>query len=101
MARHRNIRNAKSYDYEFDEDDCYGHSYEEDYGISPGTLAQYSYSHSKQRGNDFSSFIPSESTVEEGDEVACEGAVRDEVDSVFVKSLDEGDPVLLQACLGN
>jgi len=68
MARHRNIRNAKSYDYD-DDYDVYGQSYEDDYCVSPATMAQYSYARNNIQ---FSSYMPSEEVVEEvSEEGSC------------------------------
>ena len=64
MARHRNVRNLKHIDYD-DDYDIYGQSYEDDYGVSPGTMEHYMYSRSSSKNVDLSSFIPSEATVKE------------------------------------
>lgn len=100
MARHRNVRNAKSYDYDYDDDDIFGQSYEDDYGVSPGTMAQYSYSRSRQ--NDFSSFMPSESTVQEDDEEAFEessGTQESRNTSLLTNQQPTGNDILLQSCI--
>nr|CAB3251919.1 HBS1-like protein [Phallusia mammillata] len=84
MSRHRTIRNAKSYEYD-DEDDPFGQSYEEQYGVSPGTMAHYTYSRS--RGNvQFSSYMPSEDpldeNVDEEDEAYISNSVHAHDDSL-------------------
>lgn len=105
MARHRNIRNTKSYDYDYDYDDIYGQSYEDDYGVSPGTMAQFTYSRSS-RQNDFSSFMPTESTVQEADEddtfVMENVDVRENVARSETPPPNQNPPnenILLQSCL--
>nr|XP_039256650.1 HBS1-like protein [Styela clava] len=99
MARHRNIRNAKSYDYDYDDDDIFGQSYEDDYGVSPGTMAQYSYSRSRR--DDFSTFMPSESTVQEADEDAFDEMDRGGMQKSMNtgQKLQTGNEILIQSCI--
>lgn len=94
MARHRNVRNAKSHEYDIDCDYDYGQSYEDDYGVSPGTMAQFTYSRSRQ--NDFSSFMPSESTVQEVDEDDAFAIVND---TSKPSAPAPNDNILVQSCL--
>ncbi|CAH1255283.1 HBS1L [Branchiostoma lanceolatum] len=47
MSRHRNIRSMNVHDEYEGYDDVYGHSVEDDYGVSPATEAQFMYRRSE------------------------------------------------------
>ncbi|XP_072105664.1 HBS1-like protein isoform X1 [Mobula birostris] len=89
MARHRNIRGLK-YDEDFEDDDVYGQSVEDDYCISPATAAQFIY-----KRDDYNSRAFAEEPLEEDDEFED----KVEQSSHSNMPLSGVDQVRLYACL--
>ncbi|XP_004871562.1 HBS1-like protein isoform X3 [Heterocephalus glaber] len=85
MARHRNVR-GYNYDEDFEDDDLYGQSVEDDYCISPSTAAQFIYS---QRDK------PS---VAEPVEECCDD-LKDSSNSLSHQQLSGFDQARLYSCL--
>ncbi|XP_010624840.1 HBS1-like protein isoform X2 [Fukomys damarensis] len=86
MARHRNVR-GYNYDEDFEDDDLYGQSVEDDYCISPSTAAQFIYS---QRDK------PS---VVEPVEECCYDDLKDSSNSLSHQQLSGFDQARLYSCL--
>lgn len=65
MSRHRNVRTMNYEDEYFDEDEVYGHSYDDSYCVSPATAAQFTFN--RERDVNLSSYME-EGIPEEEDE---------------------------------
>ncbi|CAG9782780.1 unnamed protein product [Diatraea saccharalis] len=102
MARHRNVRN-NSYSDDFDYDDVYGHSVEDDSCLSPSDTAQFIYDRSRNQ-QAIAHFLESHNNIQE--------EIEDEVDDISHpplerrESLDlrnlklsENDEARLMSCL--
>lgn len=90
MARHRNVRGLK-YDEDFEDDDVYGQSVEDDYCISPATAAQFIY-----KRDDHNTRAFAEEPLEEGDECLEETIKESSHNNQPTSTVDQ---VRLYACL--
>jgi elongation factor 1 alpha-like protein len=99
MARHRNVRN-RSYSDDFDYDDVYGNSVEEDSCLSPSDTAQWMYDRSRNQ-QAISSFLESHDDIQEEDENVAAHPTLDRRDSINLCSLNlnEEDETRLMSCL--
>lgn len=101
MARHRNVRN-RSYSDDYDYDDVYGHSMEEDSCLSPSDSSQWMYDRSRNQ-QAISNFMEQHSNIEEEAEDEADPSHRslDRRDSIDLRSLnlDEDDEAKLMSCL--
>ncbi|XP_068628525.1 protein HBS1 [Battus philenor] len=102
MARHRNIRN-RSYSDDYDYDDVYGHSVEEDSCLSPSDASQWMYDRSRNH-QAISSFLESHNDIqeeveEETPEQIGSGIERRESTDLRSLSLTEADEAKLLSCL--
>ncbi|XP_064624404.1 uncharacterized protein LOC135485936 isoform X2 [Lineus longissimus] len=99
MSRHRNVRSMNIAD-EYDYDDVYGHSVEDDYCISPGTAAQFTFN--RDSGHNLASFIGQPEIPEEGEgdlESDSEHEVLNDSGNYRRPVLNEFDQARLNSCL--
>lgn len=102
MARHRNVRN-RNYSDEYDYDDVYGHSVEEDSCLSPSDTAQWIYDRSSNQ-QAISSFLESHNDIQEEAEEEPESTLPSSLqrrESMDLRSLNlsETDEAKLMSCL--
>lgn len=103
MARHRNVRN-RSYSDDYDYDDVYGHSVEEDSCLSPSDASQWMYDRSRNN-QAISSFLETHDDIQEEveDEQSTDsirpGFERRESTDLRSLSLSEADEAKLLSCL--
>ncbi|CAG4963769.1 unnamed protein product [Parnassius apollo] len=103
MARHRNVRN-RSYSDDYDYDDVYGHSVEEDSCLSPSDTSQWMYDRSRNH-QAISSFLENHNDIQEEteDEPLTEpdrpGLERRQSSDLRCLSLTEEEEAKLLSCL--
>ncbi|XP_047523225.1 protein HBS1 [Pieris napi] len=100
MARHRNIRN-RSYSDDYDYEDVYGHSVEDDVCLSPSDAAQFIYDRSRNQ-HAISQFLESDD-IQEEPEVDVDNSrpsfERRESMDLRGLNLSEEDETKLMSCL--
>ncbi|CAH2099603.1 unnamed protein product [Euphydryas editha] len=101
MARHRNVRN-RSYSDDYDFDDVYGHSVEEDSCLSPSDAAQWMYDRSRNQ-QAISNFLDNHDDIQEESEELPEPshATLERRESMDLRglNLNEDDEAKLMSCL--
>lgn len=102
MARHRNVRN-RSYSDDYDYDDVYGHSVEEDSCLSPNDSSQWLFDRTRN-SQAISNFLDSHDDIQEEAEEETSVAFPPALtrrESVDIRSLnlDEDDEAKLMSCL--
>ncbi|XP_028039827.1 HBS1-like protein [Bombyx mandarina] len=102
MARHRNIRN-RSYSDDYDDDDFYGHSVEEDSCLSPSDASQWIYDRSRNQ-QVISNLLDRHSNIQEEAEdevkdVQVPGPQRRESTDLRSLKLEAEDETRLMSCL--
>ncbi|XP_026726366.1 HBS1-like protein [Trichoplusia ni] len=102
MARHRDVRN-RSYSDDYDDDDVYGHSVEDESYMSPSDTAQWIYDRSRNQ-QAISHFMQSHNDIQEEpeDDVAeSSHPALERRESIDFRSLnlDEDDEAKLMSCL--
>lgn len=97
MSRHRNVR-SMNYEEDFYEDDDYlGHSVEDNYCISPGTAAQFTFNRGERNVN-LASYVE-EGIPEEDEEESDEDTVLNHSSGTPRLQLNETDQAKLNSCL--
>lgn len=101
MARHRNVRN-RNYSDEYDYDDVYGHSVEEDSCLSPSDTAQWMYDRSGNQ-HAIANFLDSRNDIQEENEDLPESTmpILERRESMDLRGLNlgEDDEAKLMSCL--
>lgn len=97
MARHRNVRN-RCFSDDYDYDDVYGHSVEEELVLSPNDTSPWLYDRSKNQ-QAISHFIPEEPEHEVLDDALQPTLERRESVDLRSLNLQEEDEVKLMSCL--
>lgn len=99
MSRHRDVRSMDIYDEYDGYDDVYGHSVEDEYGVSPSTVAQFTYA-GRHHSSPHTSFVQSrkEDDIREETEGEDDTVADDSARSGWPK-LDAQDEVKLRSCL--
>ncbi|XP_078318849.1 uncharacterized protein LOC111120855 isoform X2 [Crassostrea virginica] len=92
MSRHRNVRTMNYEDEYYDEDEVYGHSYDDSYCVSPATAAQFTFN--RERDINLSSYME-EGIPEEEDESDPEGLSDSGRDNF---KLDDVEQAKLNSC---
>lgn len=102
MARHRNVRN-RNYSDDYDYDDVYGHSVEEDGCMSPSDTSQWMYDRSSNQ-QAISHFLDSHDDIQEEAEDENSETTRPSLDrresmDLRALKLSEDDEARLMSCL--
>lgn len=97
MARHRNVRN-RCYSDDYDYDDVYGNSVEDESVLSPSDTSQWLYDRSKNQ-QAISHFIPEESEDDVLDDSLQPTQARRESVDLRSLNLQEEDEAKLMSCL--
>lgn len=102
MSRHRNVRNQNYDDY--DDEDVYGHSMDDDYSISPTDAQQWIYD--RARGHQsMSSFLANNADIEEATEEDEEAEIerfaksRRDSENFQMPKLGDVEQAKLMSCL--